>query len=219
VLFFYENHYSTIDNKDLISNKTIKTSLIVILWREAGDSMENKTNKSASQKWEIISFIFLLALIVSIAFNAWQHQKFQKDIVNEYVLDYRTTSGYFQNALADYNKTQNQEELSQNLEMVRDLHYPYMTKKFGSGTYIGQNAKYLGEYLYYIEWVSRTLYQAADSAKTNSLSDEELKELQKVDKFFKDYDESVFKDDYLSVSLYELKKRLKDFHDRYPKEN
>ena len=181
--------------------------------------MENKTNKNAPQKWEIISFIFLLALIVSIAVNAWQHQKFQKDIVNQYVLDYATTSGYFQIALDDYNETQNQVELSQNLEMVRDLHYPYMTKKYGNGNYIGRNADYLGDYLYYIEWVNGVLYKAVENAKINSLSDEQLLELQEVDKFFKDYDKNVFKDDYVSISLYELKKRLKDFHDRYPKEN
>ena len=74
--------------------------------------MENKTNKSSPQKWEIISFILLLAFIISLAVNAWQHQEFQKDIVNEYVLDYRTTSGYFQKALADYNKTKNQIDLT-----------------------------------------------------------------------------------------------------------
>lgn len=180
--------------------------------------METKNIKSAAQKWEIISFIFLLALIVSIAVNAWQHQKYQKDIVNEFVLDYKTTSGYFHMALDDYTKTQNQAELSKSLDRVRIYHYPFMSRKYGNASYIGRNAQYLGDYFYSLEWVNGILYDAVDSAKTNSLSDEQLVDLQKVDKFFKDYDENVFKDDYVSISLYELKKRLKDFHDRYPNE-
>lgn len=181
--------------------------------------MEDKTTKSTPQKWEIISFIFLLALIGSIAVNVWQHQEFERDIVNQYVLDYATTSGYFQKALDDYNKTQNQTELSQNLQRVQIYHYPYMIRRYGNANYIGENVQYLSNYFYPMEWVSGILYDAVDRAKTNSLSDEQLMDLQKVDKFFKDFDESVFKDDFTLISLNELKNRLKDFHDRYPNEN
>lgn len=156
---------------------------------------------------------------MSIAGNAWQHQEFERDIVNQYVLDYATTSGYFQKTINEYNKTQNQAELSESLETVRMLHYPYMVRKYGNANYIGENVQYLSNYFYPMEWVNGILYDAVDSAKTNALSDEQLVDLQKVDQFFKDYDESVFKDDFAYISLYELKRRLKDFNDRYPNEN
>jgi hypothetical protein len=171
------------------------------------------------KKHKIISGIAVaFCLILSIAMM-WQHQKIKKEIIRDFALEHGVLEVGLKDTLNEYEQSSNQVQLAQRLDIARmQVHRASDLPKISqlNGVSYAESIPYLSEIANEFDYsLFTTLVDAAESARHEQLTEQQLQELTDYHKLLKSFLDTMITKDFKEKSLNELEENLASFYSDY----